>query len=139
MLRLDEMRESSRIITQCVDYLTTLRSLNDNSYYFDDSKQALPLREFMKIDMESLIHHFKFATEGLVLAREESYSLVEAPKGEFGIYIASDDATRLKRCRIKAPGFVHLQGLDFMARGALLADLVAIIGTQDLVFGEIDR
>jgi len=93
----------------------------------------------MKDSMESLIHHFKFYSEGIIPFAEETYTAVEAPKGEFGIFLLSDNTSRPYRCRIKAPGFLHLQGLDFMARGSYLADLVTIIGTQDLVFGEIDR
>ncbi len=89
--------------------------------------------------MQSLIHHFKYFTEGFRIPKDENYSVVEAPKGEFGIYLSSDNTNRPYRCRIKAPGFLHLQGLDFMSRGHFLADLVTIIGTQDIVFGEIDR
>jgi len=89
--------------------------------------------------MEALIHHFKFFSEGFNVSRNEAYVSVEAPKGEFGVYIVSDGTSRPYRCRIKAPGFLHLQGLDFMSKNSLLADLVAIIGTQDIVFGEVDR
>lgn len=89
--------------------------------------------------MESLIHHFKYYSEGVRPPRSESYTVVEAPKGEFGVYLLSDGGPRPQRCRIKSPGFLHLQGLDSMCRGLLLADLVTVIGTQDLVFGEIDR
>jgi len=89
--------------------------------------------------MESLIHHFKLYTEGFSVPKGDVYSVVEAPKGEFGVYLVSNNTNRPYRCRIKAPGFLHLQGLDFMSKGLLLADLVTIIGTQDIVFGEIDR
>jgi len=89
--------------------------------------------------MESLIHHFKLYTEGFSVPKGDAYAVVEAPKGEFGVYLVSNDNNRPYRCRIKAPGFLHLQGLDFMSKGLLLADLVTIIGTQDIVFGEIDR
>jgi len=93
----------------------------------------------MKFSMESLIHHFKLYTEGFSVPKGDVYSIVEAPKGEFGVYLVSNDTNRPYRCRIKAPGFLHLQGLNFMSKGLLLADLVTIIGTQDIVFGEIDR
>jgi len=93
----------------------------------------------MKYSMESLIHHFKLYSEGFLVPCEETYSVVEAPKGEFGVYLISNGTNRPYRCRIKSPGFMHLQGLDFMTKGLFLADLVTIIGTQDLVFGEIDR
>jgi NADH dehydrogenase (ubiquinone) Fe-S protein 2 len=86
-----------------------------------------------------LIHHFKFFSEGFSIPKEETYSVIEAPKGEFGVYLVSNDTNRPYRCRIKAPGFLHLQGLDFMVKNSYLADLVTVIGTQDLVFGEIDR
>jgi len=89
--------------------------------------------------MESLIHHFKLYTEGFSVPKGDVYSVVEAPKGEFGVYLVSNNTNRPYRCRIKAPGFLHLQGLDFMSKGLFLADLVTIIGTQDIVFGEIDR
>jgi NADH:ubiquinone oxidoreductase subunit D len=93
----------------------------------------------MKFSMEALIHHFKFFSEGFIVSKGDSYAVVEAPKGEFGVFVLSNDSSRPYRCRIKAPGFLHLQGLDFMACNLLLADLVTIIGTQDIVFGEIDR
>jgi len=93
----------------------------------------------MKFSMESLIHHFKLYSEGFSVQKEDTYAVVEAPKGEFGVFLVSNDTNRPYRCRIKAPGFLHLQGLDMMSKGLLLADLVTIIGTQDIVFGEIDR
>jgi len=93
----------------------------------------------MKFSMESLIHHFKLYSEGFSVKKEESYSIVEAPKGEFGVFLVSNNTNRPYRCRIKAPGFLHLQSLDLMTQGLFLADLVTIIGTQDIVFGEIDR
>jgi NADH dehydrogenase (ubiquinone) Fe-S protein 2 len=89
--------------------------------------------------MESLIHHFKLYSEGFSVPKEDTYAIVEAPKGEFGVFLVSNDTNRPYRCRIKAPGFLHLQGLDMMSKGLLLADLVTIIGTQDIVFGEVDR
>jgi NADH:ubiquinone oxidoreductase subunit D len=139
LIRLAEMRESLTIIRQCLDFLIVLLQLGDNSYFLPDYKITIPSREFMKYDMESLIHHFKLASEGLAIAKEDVYTVVEAPKGEFGVYLVSNDKTRAQRCRIKAPGFMHLQSLNFMASRGFLADLVTIIGTQDLVFGEIDR
>jgi NADH:ubiquinone oxidoreductase subunit D len=93
----------------------------------------------MKFSMEALIHHFKLFSEGFVILKNEAYAVVEAPKGEFGVFVASNNSSRPYRCRIKAPGFLHLQILDFMCNNLLLADLVAIIGTQDIVFGEVDR
>jgi NADH:ubiquinone oxidoreductase subunit D len=104
-----------------------------------NAKIVPPPRAFMKFSMESLIHHFKLYTEGFTVNKGDAYVVVEAPKGEFGVYVLSDNTSRPYRCRIKAPGFLHLQGLDFMVRNALLADLVTIIGTQDIVFGEVDR
>lgn len=105
----------------------------------NDNKISPPSRGFMKYSMESLIHHFKLYSEGYSIPSEEIYNVVEAPKGEFGIFLMSSGNNRPYRCRIKAPGFLHLQGLNFMTRGLYLADLVTVIGTQDLVFGEIDR
>jgi NADH dehydrogenase (ubiquinone) Fe-S protein 2 len=139
MIRVEEMRESSFIIVQCLSMIKVLNENGDRSYIIDDFKIAPPPRALMKYNMEALIHHFKYYSEGIILKKEESYSVVEAPKGEFGVFLISNDSNRPYRCRIKSPGFLHLQGLDFMSRGLYLADLVTIIGTQDLVFGEIDR
>jgi NADH dehydrogenase (ubiquinone) Fe-S protein 2 len=111
----------------------------DINLVINDKKIINPFRAFMKYNMESLIHHFKYYSTGFNVKKGEVYSVVEAPKGEFGLYIVSDDTSKPYRCRIKAPGFLHLQGLDFMTKNFLLADLVTIIGTQDIVFGEIDR
>jgi NADH-quinone oxidoreductase subunit D len=105
----------------------------------DDRKIAPPPRGEMKSSMEALIHHFKLYTEGYHVPAGETYAAVEAPKGEFGVYLVSDGSSRPYRCRIRAPGFLHLQGLDFMSRGHMLADVVANIGSMDIVFGEIDR
>jgi len=105
----------------------------------DDRKISPPARALMKYSMESLIHHFKLYSEGYVVPAGETYVSVEAPKGEFGVYLVSDGTNRPYRCRIKAPGFLHLQGLDFMSKGHMIADVVTIIGTQDIVFGEVDR
>jgi len=133
------MRESLNIISQCLDKLVYLDNEGDYCYILDDYKLVPPGRVSMKTQMESLIHHFKLYTEGFNLLPEETYTSVEAPKGEFGVFLVSIGKNRPYRCSIKAPGFLHLQGLDFMAKGLFLADLVTLIGTQDLVFGEIDR
>jgi NADH dehydrogenase (ubiquinone) Fe-S protein 2 len=137
VVRVEEMRQSVSIIDNVIFDLFKLREKQNN--YVDDNKIVPPSRPWMKFSMESLIHHFKLYTEGFSVPKGDSYSVVEAPKGEFGVYLVSNDTNRPYRCRIKAPGFLHLQGLDFMAKGLLLADLVTIIGTQDIVFGEIDR
>jgi NADH-quinone oxidoreductase subunit D len=105
----------------------------------DDRKVRAPSREHMKSDMESLIHHFKFMTEGYCVPEGETYAAIEAPKGEFGIYLISDGANKPYRLKCRAPGFVHLASLGEMVRGHMLADVVAVIGTQDIVFGEVDR
>src|SRR5690606_41724321 len=118
-------------------YLKYLNSIDDHNIL--DYKINMPSRAIMKFSMEALIHHFKFFSEGLIVKRGESYGIVEAPKGEFGVFIFSNDSSKPYRCRIKAPGFLHLQGLNFMSQNLLLADLVTIIGTQDIVFGEVDR
>jgi len=139
LIRVEEMRESCFIIYQALNILHILKKANDNSYIINDFKIAPPSRALMKYNMEALIHHFKYYSEGVTPLKEESYSIVEAPKGEFGVFLISNQTNRPYRCRIKSPGFMHLQGLDFMSKGLYLADLVTIIGTQDLVFGEIDR
>ena len=112
---------------------------NPGPVMLDDHKLVPPSREHMKLDMESLIHHFKLFTEGYTLPEGEVYTAVEHPKGEFGIYLVSDGSNKPYRLKIRPPGFVHLSSLDEMARGHMLADVVAIIGTQDIVFGEVDR
>jgi len=139
LVRLEEMRESLHIITQCLSLLCSLKDRGLGSFALGDDKIVPPSRALMKFSMESLIHHFKFFTEGFLVPREDVYSVVEAPKGEFGVFLVSDGSSRPYRCRIKAPGFFHLQALETMSKGLLLADLVTIIGTQDLVFGEVDR
>uniref|UniRef100_A0A7S4BP69 NADH-quinone oxidoreductase subunit D domain-containing protein n=2 Tax=Chrysotila carterae TaxID=13221 RepID=A0A7S4BP69_CHRCT len=133
LLRVEEMRQSTHMIVQC------LNLLEPGLVKVDDRKLSPPPRSEMKGDMESLIHHFKLYTEGYAPPPGETYTACEAPKGEFGVYLVSDGTNRPYRCHIRAPGFCHLQGLDFMAHGHMLADVVAIIGTQDIVFGEIDR
>ncbi len=135
LVRVEEMRQSNRIIRQCIDWLRK----NPGPVMADDHKVVPPRREELKADMESLIHHFKLFTEGYTLPRGEAYAAVEHPKGEFGIYLVSDGANKPYRLKIRAPGFAHLSGLDEMSRGHMLADVVAIIGTQDIVFGEVDR
>ena len=135
LCRINEMRQSVRIIQQCVDWLR----VNPGPVIVDDHKVAPPKRTEMKFGMEDLIHHFKLFTEGMHVPEGETYTAVEHPKGEFGVYIISDGANKPYRLKIRAPGFAHLQGMDEMARGHLLADVVAIIGTQDIVFGEVDR
>ncbi|MHB1229106.1 MAG: NADH-quinone oxidoreductase subunit D [Halothiobacillus sp.] len=135
LVRVEEMRQSNRIIIQCIDWLRK----NPGPIMVDDRKIAPPRREEVKADMESLIHHFKLFTEGYCLPAGETYAAVEHPKGEFGIYLVSDGSNKPYRLKIRAPGFAHLSALDEMSRGHMLADVVAIIGTQDIVFGEVDR
>jgi NADH-quinone oxidoreductase subunit D len=135
LVRVEEMRQSNRIIKQCVEWLRN----NPGAVITDNHKVAPPARVGMKSNMEELIHHFKLFTEGFHVPAGEAYSAVEHPKGEFGIYLVSDGANKPYRMKIRAPGFAHLQGLDEMAKGHMIADAVTIIGTQDIVFGEIDR
>ena len=135
LVRVEEMRQSNRIIRQCVDWLRA----NPGPVITGNHKVAPPSRVEMKTNMEELIHHFKLFTEGLHVPPGEAYAAVEHPKGEFGIYIVSDGANKPYRLKIRAPGFPHLAALNEMSRGHMLADVVAIIGTQDIVFGEIDR
>lgn len=133
LIRMEEMRESLNIMQQCLNLLP------QGFVRIDDKKIIAPPRAHMKYSMEALIHHFKLYSEGYSVPSGEAYAMVEAPKGEFGVYLKSDGTNRPYRCRIKAPGFLHLQGLDYMAKGHMLADVVTIIGTQDIVFGEVDR
>jgi NADH-quinone oxidoreductase subunit D len=135
LVRIEELRQTNRIIQQCVDWLRA----NPGPTMLDDRKVRPPRREEMKGDMESLIHHFKLFTEGYTVPEGETYAAVEAPKGELGVYLVSDGANKPYRLKVRAPGFAHLASLDEMVRGHLLADVVAVIGTQDIVFGEIDR
>ncbi|MCB5188119.1 NADH-quinone oxidoreductase subunit D [Methylobacillus caricis] len=135
LVRIEEFRQSNRIVKQCIDWLRK----NPGPVISDNTKVAPPQREGMKHDMEALIHHFKLFTEGFHIPAGEAYAAVEHPKGEFGIYLISDGANKPYRLKIRAPGFPHLAALDEMTRGHMIADLVAIIGTQDIVFGEIDR
>lgn len=132
-LRVEEMRQSLNIISQC------LNNIPAGPIKADNQKVTPPSRLQMKQSMEALIHHFKLYTEGYIVPAGETYTAVEAPKGEFGVYLVSNGTSRPYRCKIKAPGFLHLQGLDFMTQGHLIADVVTTIGTQDIVFGEVDR
>lgn len=133
LIRIYEMRESVKIIQQAISKIPS-----DSSFLLDN-KLFYPSRNEMKNSMESLIHHFKLFSEGFTVPSGFVYSSVEAPKGEFGVFLVSDGTNRPYRCRIRAPGFLHLQSLDFMSKGHMIADVVTIIGTQDIVFGEIDR
>ena len=135
LVRIQEMRESNKIIKQCIAWLRA----TPGPVITENYKVAPPARESMKSNMEELIHHFKLFTEGMHVPPGEAYAAVEHPKGEFGIYIVSDGANKPYRLKIRAPGFAHLAALDEMSRGHMIADVVAIIGTQDIVFGEIDR
>jgi NADH:ubiquinone oxidoreductase subunit D len=127
------MRQSLNIINQCLNLIP------DGFIKIDDNKLFPPSRGNMKYSMESLIHHFKLYSEGFSISKNEIYTAVEAPKGEFGVYLVSNNTNKPYRCHIRAPGFAHLQGLNFMSKGHMIADVVTIIGTQDIVFGEIDR
>jgi NADH dehydrogenase (ubiquinone) Fe-S protein 2 len=133
LVRIVEMRESIKIIEQCLNQIPT------GPIKSNDNKLTPPSRYEMKQSMESLIHHFKMYTQNVSIPANETYVGTEAPKGEFGVYLISNGTNRPYRCKIKAPGFSHLQALDFMSRGHMIADVVTIIGTQDIVFGEVDR
>ena len=135
LVRIEEMRQSNRIIKQCITWLRN----NPGPVMLDEQKITPPKREEMKGDMESLIHHFKLFTEGYCVPEGEAYAAVEHPKGEFGVYLISDGSNKPYRMKIRAPGFTHIASLDEMSRGHMLADVVSIIGTQDIVFGEVDR
>ena len=135
LVRMEEMLQSNRIIMQCIDWLRK----NSGPVITENHKVAPPPRESMKSNMEELIHHFKLFTEGIHVPPGEAYSAIEHPKGEFGIYFISDGANKPYRMKIRAPGYVHLAGMDEMSRGHMIADVVTIIGSQDIVFGEIDR
>jgi NADH-quinone oxidoreductase subunit D len=135
LVRMEEMLQSNRIIRQCIEWLRN----NPGPVITDNHKVAPPSREDMKSNMEELIHHFKLFTEGIHVPPGEVYAAVEHPKGEFGIYVISDGANKPYRLKIRPPGYVHLAGMDEMSRGHMIADVVTIIGSQDVVFGEIDR
>lgn len=133
LVRMAEIRQSISLVKQCIE------KMPEGQIKTEDRKISPPSRAEMKKSMEALIHHFKLYSEGYHVPEGEAYAVVEAPKGEFGVYIVSDGTNRPYRCRIRAPGFTHLQALDFMAKGHMLADVAAIIGSLDIVFGEIDR
>ncbi len=133
LVRMAEIRQSISLVKQCIE------KMPEGQIKTEDRKISPPSRAEMKKSMEALIHHFKLYSEGYHVPEGEAYGVVEAPKGEFGVYIVSDGTNRPYRCRIRAPGFAHLQALDFMAKGHMLADVAAIIGSLDIVFGEIDR
>ncbi len=135
LVRVEEMRQSNRIIRQCIDWLRA----NPGPVMLENHKVTPPQRTEMKGEMEALIHHFKLFTEGYCVPVGEAYAAVEHPKGEFGVYLVSDGANKPYRLKIRAPGFAHMAALDEMSRGHMIADVVAIIGTQDIVFGEVDR
>ena len=135
LVRVEEMRQSNRIIRQCVEWLRD----NPGPVMAEDHKVAPPKRVDMKGDMESQIHHFKLFTEGYSVPEGEAYAAVEHPKGEFGVYLVSDGANKPYRVKVRAAGFAHLSAMNEMVEGHMLADVVAVIGTQDVVFGEIDR
>ena len=133
LVRMDEMRQSVRIIRQAIERMPTGRIM------VDDYKVAMPERDLIGQSMEALIHHFKLATEGFHVPEGAAYTAIEAPKGEFGVYLVADGSNKPYRCKVRAPSFAHLQTLPMLSRHHMLADVVAIIGSLDIVFGEIDR
>jgi len=135
LVRIEEMRQSNKIIRQCAEWLCN----NPGPVVIDNYKVVPPRRAVMKDDMEALIHHFKLFTEGFCIPAGEAYAAIEHPKGEFGVYLVSDGANKPYRLKVRAAGFPHLAALDEMVRGHMIADLVAILSSQDIVFGEIDR
>ena len=137
LLRMEEMRQSAYIMRQCVERLLGKEKTGPVSNL--DGKVVPPKRAAMKRSMEALIHHFKLYTEGYRVPAGEVYAAVEAPKGEFGVYLVSDGTNKPYRCKLRAPGFAHLQAMDFLCRGHMLADVSAVLGSLDIVFGEVDR
>jgi NADH-quinone oxidoreductase subunit D len=133
LMRMEEMREATKIMKQCIE------KMPKGPVTVQDGKIVPPKRAEMKRSMEALIHHFKLYTEGLHIPAGEAYAAVEAPKGEFGVYLVSDGSNRAYRCKIRAPSFVHLQAMDYMCKGHMLADVSAVLGSIDIVFGEVDR
>jgi NADH-quinone oxidoreductase subunit D len=137
LIRMEEMRQSTKIMKQCLE---KLRSADGQGpVTVDDNKIVPPKRGEMKRSMEALIHHFKLYTEGYHVPEGEVYAAVEAPKGEFGVYLVSDGSNKPYKCKIRAPGFAHLSAMDFLCKGYMLADVSAILGSIDIVFGEVDR
>jgi len=141
LIRMEEMRQSLKILDQATSLLlsSTFLAGTEGFYKINDNKVTSAFRSFMKFSMESVIHHFKFYSEGFSVPYSSVYTAVEAPKGEFGVYLIADGSNRPHRCRIKAPGFLHLQAIHFMTKGHMLTDIVTVLGTQDIVFGEVDR
>src|SRR6185369_12250660 len=135
LVRIEELRQSNRIIRQCIEWLRN----HPGPVMIDDHKIAPPARAEMKGSMEELIHHFKLFTEGMHVPEGEVYAAIEHPKGEFGVYIVSDGANKPYRMKLRSPAFAHLSAMDELSRGHMLADAVAIIGTIDIVFGDVDR
>lgn len=135
------MRQSLKIIDQILQLINSENFLSGTHgfYKINDNKIVSTFRSFMKFSMESIIHHFKLYSEGFSVEYESTYCAVEAPKGEFAVYLMGDGLNRPYRCRIKAPGFLHLQAMNFMTKGHMLTDIVTVLGTQDIVFGEVDR
>jgi NADH-quinone oxidoreductase subunit D len=136
-IRVEEMRQSVRIMKQCIEKLRVAEG--QGPVVVEDNKIAPPRRGEMKRSMEALIHHFKLYTEGVHVPAGEVYAAVEAPKGEFGVYLVADGSNRPYKCKIRAPGFAHLSAMEFLCKGHLLADVSAILGSIDIVFGEVDR
>jgi len=133
VMRMEEMRQSNKIMKQCIEKMPV------GPVMVQDGKVVPPRRADMKRSMEALIHHFKLYTEGFHLPAGEVYAAVEAPKGEFGVYLVSDGSNKAYRCKLRAPSFAHLQAMDFLCRGHMLADVSAVLGSIDIVFGEVDR
>ena len=134
---MEEMRQSIRIMRQCLEKLRSPEGQGPHTLH--DQKVVPPTRPEMKRSMEALIHHFKLYTEGFHVPAGEVYAAVEAPKGEFGVYLIADGSNKPYKCKIRAPGFAHLSAMDFICRGYMLADVAAILGSLDIVFGEVDR
>lgn len=140
LIRMEEMRQSLKIIDQCLSILNSSYTRGTRGYYkINDNKITSSFRSFMKFSMEAVIHHFKLYSEGFSVNYNSVYSAVEAPKGEFAVFLMADGSNRPYRCHIKAPGFLHLQAIGAMTEGHLLTDVVTVLGTQDIVFGEVDR
>ena len=137
LIRVEEMRQANRIMQQCVEKLSSANG--QGPIASDDGKVVPPRRDEMKRSMEALIHHFKLYTEGYKVPAGEVYAAVEAPKGEFGVYLVADGSNKPYKCKIRAPGFAHLQAMDYVCKGHMLADVSAILGSFDIVFGEVDR